>query len=224
MRKRTPLSRRQLPDYLRGEEIMNMVTHITGAGIGLGVLVLCILKAAETGGALRILTAAVYGTTMVTLYTMSSIYHGLRPSTGKKVMQVIDHCTIYFLIAGTYTPILVNAIVPEFPRLGWGLLALEWGLGILAATLTAIDLRCYNAFSMVCYIFMGWAIIFFVPQAVAGLSAAGFGLTLAGGIAYTVGAVLYGIGSKVRWMHSVFHIFVVMGSLLQFLAIFLYVL
>lgn len=224
MTKRTPLSQRQLPDYLKGEEIMNMVTHITGGGIGLAALLLCVLKAVQAGGALRILSAAVYGVSMVTLYTISSIYHGLRPSTGKKVLQIIDHCTIYFLIAGTYTPILINAIIPKFPLLGWGLLALEWGLGILAATLTAIDLRCYNVFSMICYIFMGWAIIFFLPQAIACLGRIGFLLTLAGGIAYTIGAVLYGIGSRVRWMHSVFHIFVVIGSVLQFIAIVFYVL
>ena len=224
MRKRTPLSQRQLPDYLRGEEIMNMVTHITGGGIGVIVLILCLLRAAVHGGSRQTLSALIYGISMITLYTVSSVYHGLRPSTGKKVLQVIDHCTIYFLIAGTYTPILLCAVIPVYPALGWGLLAMEWSLGCLAATLTAIDLRKYNVFSMICYIFMGWAIIFFLPQALDCLGKAGFLLTLAGGIAYTVGAVLYGIGAKVRWMHSVFHIFVVIGSVLQFLAIFLYVL
>jgi len=223
MAKRTRLRDRHLPDYLKGEEIMNMVTHIAGGFLGIVALILCLHKAALSGNPGKIIGAALYGASMITLYTISSVYHGLRPGTGKKVLQVIDHCTIYFLIAGTYTPILINAIAPLYPWLGWGLLITEWGLAALAATLTAIDLRNYRVFSMVCYIAMGWAIIFFLPQAITALTSPGFWLTFAGGIAYTIGAVLYGVGSRVRWMHSVFHIFVVLGSFLQFLAIFLYV-
>ena len=219
MKKRIKLKDRLLPDYTRGEEIMNMVTHIVGGSIGIIVLVACVVKAALAGNIPGVVGSAIYGGTMVILYSVSSVYHGLLPSTGKKVMQIIDHCTIYFLICGTYTPILLSAFVPVYPALGWGLLAAEWGLAILAATLTAIDLKKYNIFSMICYIFMGWGIIFFVPQAIAVLTRKGFLLLLSGGIAYTIGAVLYGIGSKKRWMHSVFHIFVVLGSLLQFLAI-----
>lgn len=223
MSKRIRLSERLLPDYSKGEEIMNMVTHIAGGALGLLVLVLCVLRSVRTGGAMDVVGCAVYGGTMVSLYAVSSVYHGLRPPMAKKVMQVIDHCTIYFLIAGTYTPILLSAFVPVRPILGWGLLAAQWALCATAATLTAIDLKKYNVFSMTCYIGMGWMIIFFLPQALELLTLPGFMLLLGGGIAYTVGAVLYGIGSKKRWMHSVFHIFVVLGSLLQFLAIFFYV-
>ena len=224
MAKRIKLRDRLLPDYSRGEEIMNMVTHIVGGGLGILVLVVCVIKAALGGNTLGVIGSAIYGSTMVILYAVSSVYHGLHPSTGKKVMQVIDHCTIYFLICGTYTPILLSAFVPAYPLLGWGLLAAEWVLAILAGTLTAIDLKKYNVFSMICYITMGWGIIFFLPIAVELLTKAGFFLLLAGGITYTLGAILYGIGSKTRWFHSVFHIFVVLGSLLQFLSIFLYVL
>ena len=224
MKKRIRLQDRHLPDYTQGEEIMNMVTHIVGGALGIIVLILCVLKGAVHSNTLGIIGASVYGGTMVILYAVSSVYHGLHPSTGKKVMQIIDHCTIYFLICGTYTPILLSAFVPAYPLLGWGLFAAEWALAILAATLTAIDLKKYNVFSMICYIAMGWGIIFFLPQAIAVLTKPGFYLLLSGGIAYTIGAVLYGIGSKVRWMHSVFHIFVVLGSALQFLAILLYAL
>ena len=222
--KRTKLSDRQLPDYTKGEEIMNMVTHIVGGSIGVIVLALCVLRALVLKNTAGLVGSLIYGICMVTLYTVSSVYHGLNKGTGKKVMQVIDHCTIYFLIAGTYTPILLSAFVPVYPGIGWGLLAMEWGLCFLAATLTAIDLKVYNVFSMVCYIGMGWGIIFFLPQCLEVMTAPGFCLLLAGGIAYTIGAVLYGIGSKKRWMHSVFHIFVVIGSFLQFLSILLYVL
>ena len=224
MMRRTKLRLRTLPDYTRGEEIMNMVTHIVGGGMGLMVLALCLLQACKGGGPLDIVGAAVYGGTMVMLYTASSVYHGLRSGIGKKVMQVIDHCTIYFLICGTYTPILLSAFVPVYPAIGWGLLAAQWALAILACTLTAIDLCCYRVFSMLCYICMGWGIILFLPQAIAVLSMPGFLLLLSGGIAYTIGAVLFGIGAKIHWIHSVFHIFVVLGSFLQFLSIIQYVL
>ncbi len=224
MRKRIKLCDRLLPAYSRGEEIMNMVTHIVGGGLGILILIACIVKAALADNLLGVVGSAIYGGTMVCLYSVSSVYHGLRPSVGKKVMQVIDHCTIYFLICGTYTPILLASFVPVYPLLGLGLLAAEWGLAILAATLTAIDLKKYNVFSMICYIAMGWGIIFFLPQAIAVLTKPGFLVLLSGGIAYTLGAILYGIGSKTPWFHSVFHIFVVLGSTLQALAIFLFVL
>lgn len=222
MTKRIKLSDRTLPRYSHGEEVMNMVTHIVGGGIGILALVLCVLKAVFHHGIPAIIGCSIYGFSMIALYTMSSVYHGLHPSMGKKVLQVLDHCTIYFLIAGTYTGVTLSAIIPVYPKLGWGLLAFEWAFSVLAATLTAIDLKKYNAFSMACYILTGWAVIPFWKQAIDVLTRPGFMLLLLGGIAYTIGAVLYGIGAKKKWMHSVFHIFVVLGSLLQFLSIFLY--
>ena len=224
MIKRIKLADRRLPTYSKGEEIMNMVTHITGGALAIVILALCVLRTVRQETLPGIIGSAIYGTTMVALYTVSSVYHGLHPGTAKKVMQVIDHCTIYFLICGTYTPILLAAFLPVYPALCWGLLAGEWILAVLAATLTAIDLKKYTVFSMICYIGMGWGIIFFIPQALQVITFPGFMLLLTGGIVYTVGAVLYGIGSKCRWMHSVFHIFVILGSLFQFLSIYLYVL
>jgi hemolysin III len=221
---RIPLVNRRLPDYTRGEEIFNMVSHIAGGAFAILAAIFCVVKAALGGGAWAIATSAVYGVTMIVLYCMSSIYHGLRPSLGKKVLQVLDHCSIYFMIAGTYTPILLVSMRPLYPELAWIVFGAEWALSALAVTLTAIDLRQYRIFSMFCYIFMGWAIIFVAPYAVRALSAAGFWLLLSGGLAYTLGAILYGIGSKRRWFHSMFHLFVLAGSILQFFAIFLYVL
>lgn len=223
MRKRLKLSERLLPNYTRGEEIMNMVTHIVGGGMGVIALTLCVILAALRGNTYGVVGSAIYGGCMIALYTMSSVYHGMRPGTAKKVMQIIDHCTIYFLIAGTYTVISLSALCPMYPVLGWGMLAFQWALTALAVTLTAIDLKKYNAFSMICYICMGWAILPFMKQAMTAMTVPGFMLLLSGGIAYTVGAVLYGVGSKKRWFHSVFHIFVDLGSLLQFLSILLYV-
>ena len=218
--KRIKLKDRKLPSYTLGEEIMNMVTHIVGGALGLVALVLCLSK---TNSPMGILCALIYSISMICLYAMSSIYHGLRPSTGKRVMQVLDHCTIYFLIAGTYTPIALLALAPAYPVLGWGIFAFQWGLTALAVTLTAIDLKKYTVFSMICYIGMGWAVIFFLPQTLQVLGKDGFGWLLSGGIAYTLGSILYGIGAKKPWFHSVFHIFVFLGSLLQMVSIVFYV-
>lgn len=220
--KRTPLSARRLPDYSKGEEIMNMVTHIVGGALGILALILCVVRAALRDNLYGIITSAIYGTTMITMFTISSVYHGLKPNMGKKVMQVIDHCTIYFLIAGTYTVVVLSAIRPVYPTLGWGLFAFEWCIALAAATLTAIDLKKYSVLSMICYIGMGWAVIPFWKQTLEVMTPPGFWLLLLGGIAYTVGSILYGLGRTRKWMHSVFHIFVVLGALLQFVSIFLY--
>ena len=215
---------RSLPAYSRSEELTNMVNHIAGGVMGIVVLILCIARAARNGNVYGITASAIYGAAMIGTFTVSSVYHGLLPCFGKKVMQVIDHCTIYTLIAGTYTVVVLSGIRPVYPSLGWGLFIFEWVMAIIAATLTAIDMDRYKVFSMICYIGMGWAVIPFAKQTYAALTAVGFGLLLAGGIAYSIGAVLYGIGGKKRWMHSVFHVFVVLGALLQFLSVFFYAL
>lgn len=220
--KRTPLSARRLPDYSKGEEIMNMVTHIVGGALGILALILCVVRAALRDNLYGIITSAIYGTTMITMFTISSVYHGLKPNMGKKIMQVIDHCTIYFLIAGTYTVVVLSAIRPVYPTLGWGLFAFEWCIALAAATLTAIDLKKYSVLSMICYIGMGWAVIPFWKQTLEVMTLPGFWLLLLGGIAYTVGSILFGLGRTRKWMHSIFHIFVVLGALLQFVSIFLY--
>ncbi len=218
---RVKLADRALPDYTKNEELINMSTHAAGGVLGLTALVLCVVKAASGGSAWDVLGASIYGSSLVLLYTISSVYHGLPPCLGKKVMQVLDHCTIYCLIAGSYTAVALSGLRPLYPALGWGLFAAQWLLAALAVTFTAIDLQRYRTFSMVCYITMGWSIILFLPQTLRALTPLGFWLLFLGGVAYTIGAVLYGIGARKRWMHSVFHVFVVLGSLLQFLAIYL---
>ena len=220
--KRTKLADRQLPNYTRGEERMNMITHIAGGAIGVAALVLCVIRSAIHDNVYGIVSSAIYGLSMIAMFTISSVYHGLKPNMGKKVMQVIDHCTIYFLIAGTYTVIVLSALRPVYPALGWGLFAFEWGLTTIASIVTAIDHKRYGVFAMICYIGMGWAVIPFWRQTLEVLTLPGFLLLLFGGIAYTIGSVLYGLGKRRKWMHSVFHIFVDLGALLQFLAVLLY--
>lgn len=223
MRKRIKLIDRRLPDYSKGEEIMNMVTHITGGALGIAALVLCVVRAALRGGAVDVVGAVIYGVSLIGLYTMSSVYHGLRPGMGKKVLQVLDHCTIYFLIAGSYTPVALSAIRPLYPALGLGLAIGEWALTALAVTLTAIDLRKYRVFSMICYIGMGWCVVLAADPVLKTIPVPGLIWLLAGGIAYTMGAILYGLGRKHRYMHSVFHLFVLAGSILHFVCIFVYI-
>ena len=221
---RIPLSERNLPSYTRGEEIFHMSSHIAGGVFAFVALLLCVIKAALYDSAMAIVTSTVYGITMIVLYCMSSIYHGLKPSLGKKVLQVLDHCSIYFMIAGTYTPIVLVAMRPLYPALAWSIFGAEWALSALAVTLTAIDLKQYRVFSMICYILMGWGIMLFYPYAMQALGNTGFWLLLSGGLSYTIGAILYSIGSKKRYFHAMFHVFVLIGSILHFLAIFLFVL
>ena len=222
--KRTKLADRKLPNYTLAEEIANSATHALGAAAAIAALVLCIVVASTHHNVYGVVASSIYGVSLIALYTVSSVYHGMTPGMAKKVMQVVDHCTIYFLIAGTYTVMALSAIRPVYPKLGWGLFCFEWATAILAAVLTAIDLKKYNVLSMICYIGLGWAILPFLKQAYQVLGRNGFLLLLYGGIAYTIGAVLYGIGSKKRWMHSVFHVFVLLGSVLQFFAVLLYAL
>jgi len=220
MMKRTKLCDRTLPAYSAGEELTNTITHTVGGVLGIVALILCVRKAAALRGPAEITGAAIYGGCLIALYSFSSVYHGLRPGMAKKVMQVLDHCAIYFLIAGSYSVVCLGAIRREDPALGWGILAMEWVLCILATVLTAIDLKRYNVFSMICYIGMGWAIIPLAGLLLDIMTPAGFWLLLAGGVSYTLGAVLFGL--KKKWMHSVFHVFVVAGSVLQFFAFYRY--
>lgn len=222
--KRTPIRDRVLPAYTRAEEIANMTTHIIGGALGLAVLTLALVISARRGDVWGVATGAVYGFSMIALYTVSSVYHGLGPCLGKKVMQAVDHCTIYFLIAGTYTPILLVGIRPTYPLLAWLVFAAEWALALAAGVFTAVDHTKFRKLSMTCYIVMGWLVVLVLRPALDALGTAGFLWLLAGGVAYTVGAILYGVGKKRSVFHTVFHVFVVLGSVLQAVCVLAYVL
>ena len=222
--KRIQLKDRSLPDYTKGEEIFNMSSHITGAALGIVALVLCVVFAALHDSALAVISAVIYGVTMTVLYTMSSVYHGLNPKLhAKKVLQVLDHCSIFLLIAGSYTPFCLVTFVSVEPVTGWVMFGVIWAMAILGITLNSIDLERYKIFSMICYLFMGWCIIMKAPLLPHLLGKTGFLLLLSGGIAYTAGAVFYAFGRKKRYFHSIFHLFIVLGSLLHFFCILLYV-
>lgn len=222
--RRTRIRDRKLPIYTRGEEIFNMVSHIVGGAFGIVATVLCIVIAAKHRNTWGLASGAIYGFSMIMLYTMSSIYHGLIPETPKKIFQVLDHCTIYFLIAGTYTPILLTGLRAKYPVLAWVLFGIVWAGTALGITLTAIDLKKYRVFSMACYMTIGWCIIFAVKPLLTCYSWKFFVWLAVGGVIYTVGTTFLGLGSKGKhpYAHSVFHLFVIAGSVLQFVGIALY--
>ena len=222
---RTKLKDRVLPTYTKGEEICNMVTHIVGGALGLIALISCTAVAIIHKNVYGIITGIIFGISMILLYVMSSVYHGLSPRVkGKKVMQVLDHCTIYFLIAGSYGPFALCTLREYDAWIGWTIFVIIWLMAIIGTVFTAIDLKKYRVFSMICYIVMGWCIIFKINILPGLLGWTGFWLLLAGGIVYTIGAILYGVGVKHKYMHSVFHVCILIGSLLHFLCIVLYVL
>lgn len=221
---RTKLADRVLPKYSKGEEIMNMTSHIVGAAFGLVAMILCIVFAAIHENGYGVVSAVIYGFTMILLYIMSSIYHGLSPKLkGKKVMQVLDHCSIFLLIAGSYTPFALCTLREYDQATGWTIFGIIWAIAILGIVLNSIDLKRYKVFSMICYLIMGWCIILKVTILPELITWPGFILLLSGGIVYTIGAVLYGVGKKVKYMHSVFHLCILIASILQFFSILLYV-
>ena len=223
--KRTALANRQLPDYTRGEELCNMITHIVGGAMGIAACALCPIVGALHHNAYAVVSGAIFGFCMLVLYTISSVYHGLSPRVrGKKVLQVLDHCSIFLLIAGSYTPVALVLLRAHSPALGWTVFGVIWALAAVGIALNAIDLKQYERFSMITYLLMGWAIIARIGLVCRLLGPGGFALLLLGGLAYTVGAVLYGLGKKRRYMHALFHGFTLIGSLLHLLCNLLYVL
>ena len=222
--KRIKLSDRILPKYTKGEEIFNMTSHIVGGALGVVATVLCVIFAAVRGNGYGVVSGAIFGVTMILLYTMSSIYHGLNPKLkAKKVFQILDHCSIFLLIAGSYTPFALCTLREYDPVTGWVIFGVIWAMALLGIVLNSIDIKRYKVFSMICYLVMGWCIIVKINLLPALLGTVGFALLVAGGIVYTIGAILYGVGKKHKYMHSIFHLCILAASLLHFLCILLYV-
>ena len=223
--KRTKLKDRVLPTYTKGEEIFNMVSHIVGGALGVITTILAIVIGAIHHNGYGIVSGIIFGISMIFLYTMSSIYHGLSPKKlSKKVMQIMDHCAIFVLIAGSYTPFALCTLREYSPALGWTIFAIIWIFAALGITLNAIDLKKYKIFSMICYLVMGWCIIFkinLLPQAI-GMN--GIWLLVSGGLAYTIGVIFYVLQNKIKYLHSIWHLWILVGSILHFLCIILYVL
>lgn len=206
--------------YTVGEEIFNSVTHGLGALLGVVGTVILIVLSAINGSSLAIGTSIVYGASLIVLYTMSTLYHAIASERAKAVLRVFDHTSIFLLIAGSYTPFCLIALQGN-PR-GIFVAAVVWICAVLGIVLNAVSLKKTEKFSMVLYVLMGWSVILVIKDVIAVLPTPAFWLLLLGGIAYTGGIVFYAM--KKKYMHSIWHLFVLAGSVLQYLCIAIYVL
>lgn len=215
---------KELPSYTKGEEIFNAVSHIVGGGFGVIALVLGIIFSIIYSDGFGLASMIVLGVGLILLYTMSAIYHFLHRNRAKKVFRIFDHCTIFVLIAATYTPFCLVTLREE-GYIGWLIFSLVWGFSILGIIANAINMHhpVIKTLSMICYIALGWCIVFAINPLLEHLAFGGFLLLLFGGISYTIGAVFYGFGRKCKYIHSVWHLFVLFGSILHFLSILFYV-
>ncbi len=201
------------------EEIANTITHGLGAALGVAVLVLTVMAAALNGTITHVVAASVYGSTLILLYTSSAIYHGLPNGRAKRVFRILDHCAIYLLIAGTYTPFTLVTLHGPW---GWSLFGIVWTLALLGIVYQCFFLGRMVALSTTVYVLMGWlAVTAFVPLARA-LPWQGLAWLVAGGLFYTVGVVFF--ASRWKFAHTVWHLFVMVGSACHFAAIYRFVL
>ncbi|MBR0463600.1 MAG: hemolysin III family protein [Clostridia bacterium] len=210
--------------YSRGEEIFNMVTHIVGGGLAIAATALCVVFAALRHNVWGVVGCSVFGATMILLYTMSSVYHGLKPETSaKRVLRVLDHCTIFVLIAGTYTPFSLVTLRAYSAALGWSVFGVIWGLAVLGIVFTAVNLERFRVFSGILYLVMGWLVLFTIRPVAQAVGLGGMLMLVGGGLCYTAGAGVYHFARGRAYAHGVFHLLVIAGSVLHSLCILFYV-
>lgn len=206
----------KIPKYTLGEEIFNSISHGLGALLSVAALVLMIVKADEAKAEV---TTALFGSTMIILYTMSCIYHALSSKLeGKKVLRVLDHCNVYLLVFGTYIPV---ALLGVGGALGWtlfGVVALVTTLGIV---FSSISIDKFQVVEVICHLLNGWSILFGIPALLTTMGQKGITYLIIGGIMYTLGSILYGVGSQKKYMHCIFHVFCLVGTFFHFLAVYI---
>ena len=217
------LDKIKLANYTRSEDWLNSISHMVGGGLSVIALILCLVRAIVVRRWDYALLGLVYGLTMIAMYSCSSVYHALRPNRGKKAMRMVDHAMIYPMIAGTISPVAVLVIVPGHPALGWAVFGVAWAVVAAAVPITLTLFNKTKVTQMILYLALGWMIIVALRVLLQTFDRTGTLLLVAGGVAYTLGAIIYGIGSKHRYFHSVFHFFVLAGSILHFFALYLFV-
>jgi hemolysin III len=206
--------------YSPREEMTNIISHAVGLVLSIVALLLMLIRASESGNFLHIVSAAIFGASLIALYAASTLYHSAKDPKVRSRLRINDHATIYILIAGTYTPftlITLNGWV------GWTIFGVSWGMAIAGVVLKLFFTGKYNVLSTLMYIFMGWIIIFAVKPLINSLSSEGLFWLVAGGVAYTTGAVIYSI-KKIKFNHAIFHLFVLLGSFCHFISVYFYVL
>lgn len=201
--------------YTLGEEIFNSVTHGVGALLSVAGCVVLIVLCAINKGALEVVSASVYGASLIILYTMSTLYHAITNKTAKKVFQILDHNTIFLLIGGTYTPMTLCCLGGA---LGWTIFGIVWGAAAIGIVFSSINLNKFRKISTICYIIMGWGIIFAIKPLYESIPKFSLIMLIAGGILYSLGVIFY-TKKDYKYMHSIWHIFVVGGSVLHYFSI-----
>lgn len=207
------------PMYGRGEDLFNAVSHIVGGALGVAFCIALCIVASYDPTVNKFVAAGVYSFSIVVLYTMSALYHFFPQGRAKRVFRIFDHCTIFLLIAGCYTPFCLLTFWGS--AWGYAILAVEWGLAVLGITFNAINMRwkAVKVLSMIAYVVMGWMIIPAVPLLLKSVSLACFAWLLAGGLAYTIGIIFFALGKNRKYMHCIWHIFVLAGSICQFVSV-----
>lgn len=213
-----------LPNYTRSQEKWNCITHLLGVVFALIGGPFLIRNAFVDGDVFKIVSSIVFTLALLILYSGSAAYHGWKPSKTKRVLRVMDHNNVFILIMGTYTPYCLAGIRPYSGAWGYSIFAIVVALGIIGITLNSIDLEKFSKISMVNYILMGWVIVISFYPLIQAIGLTATMILLLGGIFYTIGAVLYGLGGrKNQWWHVVFHVFCLLGTSSMFFSIYFYI-
>lgn len=215
--------------YTLGEEISNSITHGIGSLLSIAALVIMVVVAAIHHNTIGVVTSAIFGASLIILYTMSTLYHAISNEKAKKVLKVFDHCTIYLLIAGSYTPFTLVALRSVDPAKAWVIFSIVWAIAVFGIVMYAFFKNRFKVLNIVSYIVMGWVVLIALPEIIqffkVNNAMAGFYLLLAGGLSYTLGVIFYALQKKnLRYFHTIWHLFVLGGSICHFLSVTLFVL
>jgi len=210
----------KIKHYSPLEERVNIVSHAIGLVLSVAALVFLLVRASLYGNAWHVVSAGIFGVSLISLYAASTFYHSAKDPKLRSRLRIVDHATIFVLIAGTYTPF---TLVTLNGSTGWIIFGASWGMALTGITLKLFFTGKYDVISTVIYVFMGWIIVFAITPLINNLSSSGLFWLIAGGIAYTTGAILYSI-KKIKFNHAIFHMFVLLGSLCHFISVYFYVL
>ncbi len=201
-----------------GEEIANAVSHGVGSLLAIAACVIVIVKSAFTSTAIGVVSACIYGASLILLYTFSSLYHSLTNIKAKAVFRIFDHCSIFFLILGTYTPVCLNMIKGG---LGWTLFGINAFCTVVGIVFNSINLKKFAKPSVILYLAMGWSVIISIKRVIEIIPFSGMVFLVIGGLLYTVGVIFYK-AKKIKYMHFVWHLFVLGGSIMHYFFILFY--
>lgn len=214
-----PRRKISIPEYSLAEELVNAISHGVGASLAIAALVVCIV---HSHSALGVISSCLYGAMMIILYVFSCLYHALSPNVrGKKILRVLDHDNVFLMEAGTYMPVALALLVGNgHVALGWVVFGIVWLITILAIVFTSIDVDKFQIIGVICNLALGWGSLLILPVLISLVPASGLLMLILGGATYSLGALWYGIGAKVKWMHSVFHFYVLLASVFHFVFIY----